>query len=59
MNYLCKFEYACDHTEVWLCLYDASSGECIHELAESVENASGGTLVNKYDYTEVRPCLAS
>lgn len=59
MNYLCKFEYASDRTEVWLCLYDASAGECIHELAESVENASCGTLVNKYDYTEVRPCLAS
>lgn len=59
MNYLCRFTQAPSSYPVWVCIYDASAGECIHELAESVENASGGQLKNEYDYTEVRPCLAS
>ncbi|QHJ82050.1 MAG: hypothetical protein [Bacteriophage sp.] len=57
MNYLCKFY--CGGEYIFLCIYDVSAGECIHELAESVEAAAGGALQNAQDYTEVRPCLAS
>lgn len=58
MNYLCRFIDPYGGT-VWLTLWDASSGEEIHELAESLERASEGKLTNAYEYTEVKTWLVS